>query len=194
MDDSFLRPQWVRGQASRQAHVGLPEGTFEEEHGRHAFKGRASHLYRLHPPTAWVKIEGDLKPRAFDLNSLQTPDQKAASANWTPLLWNDDVAICVSRLSQPMTYFLRDSDGDVCYFVHSGEGILETDYGPLRFRTGDYLILPKGTTHRLVPETTKNFFYIIEGRGEFSTARPRHPRPSRALRPRDSGHPGTRSP
>ena len=38
-----------KGLASRQAHVDLPEGTVEEEHGRQAFTGRASHLYRTAP-------------------------------------------------------------------------------------------------------------------------------------------------
>ena len=45
----------VAGKTAKQAHVGLPEGTFEEEHGREAFEGRASHLYRAHPPTAWIQ-------------------------------------------------------------------------------------------------------------------------------------------
>ncbi|MBI4337605.1 MAG: homogentisate 1,2-dioxygenase [Chloroflexi bacterium] len=161
-----FQPQWVRGQATRQAHVGLPEGTYEEEHGRHAFKGRASHLYRTHPPTAWVRVEGDFRPRAFDLNALRAADQADPSAGWELLLWNEDVAICVSTLSQPMPYYLRDADGDLCYFVHRGQGTLETDYGPLKFSRGDYLVVPKGTTHRLVPDGGDSFFYIIEGRGE----------------------------
>ena len=37
-----------KGQVAKQAHVGLPDGTYEEEHGREAFDGRASHLYRTH--------------------------------------------------------------------------------------------------------------------------------------------------
>ena len=69
----------------------------------------------------------------------------------------------VSRRSAPMPFFVRDADGDVVYFVHRGEGTLETDYGPLRFRPGDYLVVPKGTTHRVVPETTDNFFLLISG-------------------------------
>jgi homogentisate 1,2-dioxygenase len=53
-----------KGLASRQAHVDLPEGTVEEEHGRQAFGGRASHLYRTAPPTAWVEV-GDAMPAAL---------------------------------------------------------------------------------------------------------------------------------
>jgi homogentisate 1,2-dioxygenase len=156
-----------KGRVSKQAHVGLPDGTFEEEHGREAFDGRASHLYRTHPPTAWIRVDGSLKPRAYDLNDLKAPDQTDAAREWQRILHNDDVSIHISRRTEPMPYFLRDADGDLCYFVHRGSGVLETDYGPLRFRDGDFLILPKGTTHRLITETDDNFLYVIEGRGEY---------------------------
>jgi homogentisate 1,2-dioxygenase len=66
-----------------------------------------------------------------------------------------------------MPYFLRDADGDVCYFVHNGEGTMETDYGPLTYEPGDYLIVPKGTTHRIVPTSADSFFLVIEGSGEY---------------------------
>jgi homogentisate 1,2-dioxygenase len=152
-----------KGLASRQAHVDLPEGTVEEEHGRQAFTGRASHLYRTAPPTAWVKVEGPLRPWAFDWNQLAPPDQTNPEGDPLVVLSNQDLTVLVSRRSEPMPFFVRDADGDVVYFVHRGEGTLETDYGPLRFRTGDYLVVPKGTTHRVVPETTDNFFLLIEG-------------------------------
>jgi homogentisate 1,2-dioxygenase len=157
-----------KGRVTKQAHVGLPEGTFEEEHGREAFDGRASHLYRTHPPTAWVRIDGPLRPRAYDLNGLKTPDQADPGAEWFRILHNDDLAIFLSKRMDAMPYFLRDSDGDVCYFVHRGSGLLETDYGPLRYREGDFVVLPKGTTHRVVPHPGgESFFYVIESRGEY---------------------------
>ena len=156
-----------KGKVAKQAHVGLPSGTYEEEHGREAFEGRASHLYRTHPPTAWIRIEGDLRPRAYDLNGLKTADMTDAAGEWAPVLHNEDLAIFVSRRTEPMPYYLRDADGDLCYFVHHGTGLLETDYGPLRYRDGDYLVLPKGTTHRIVPDEGETFLYAIEGRGEY---------------------------
>lgn len=155
-----------KGRVTKQAHVGLPEGTYEEEHGREAFDGRAAHLYRTHPPTAWVRIEGPLKPRAFDIGAIKPPDATEATGAWGLIARNDDVALYVSRRSEAMPYFLRDADGDLCYFVHRGSGTLETDYGPLRFGIGDYLIVPKGTTHRLVPDE-ELFLFVIEGTGEY---------------------------
>lgn len=155
-----------RGKVARQAHVGLPEGTFEEEHGRESFAGRASHLYRTHPPTAWVRVEGPLRPRAFDLNGFKSPDASEAAAGWALLAGNEDVRLFVSRRADEQPYFLRDADGDLCYFVHEGAGTLETDYGPLAFGVGDYLIVPKGTTHRFVPAGAL-FLFAIEGTGEY---------------------------
>jgi homogentisate 1,2-dioxygenase len=155
-----------KGTVSKQAHVSIPPGTYEEEHGREAFAGRASHLYRKHPPTAWVRIDGPLRPRALNLNEMKPEDWVDANASWQLIAGNDDVRLYVSRRTEPMPYFLRDADGDVCYFVHRGSGVVETDYGPLDYRQGDYVIVPKGTTHRVVP-AEEAFFFVIEGDGEF---------------------------
>jgi homogentisate 1,2-dioxygenase len=156
-----------KGKVSRQAHVAIPGGTFEEEHGRETFFGRASHLYRTHPPTAWTRIEGKLRPQAFNLNEVKPSDMSDADATWGLIAGNEDVRLFVSRPAAPMSYFLRDADGDVCYFVHKGTGTIETDYGPLTYVEGDYVIIPKGTTHRVVPNGDDNFLFVIEGTGEF---------------------------
>src|SRR5438132_3709851 len=138
-------PQWVKGITSRQAHVGLPEGTVEEEHGRHGFYGAASHLYRKHPPTGWTSVEGPATHHALDTNRLAADDE----ARWpTLLLGNADVNIAVHRRVRGRPEFLRNADGDELHFVHAGTGTLRTEYGPLAYRPGDYLLLPRGTTYR----------------------------------------------
>ena len=170
-----------KGVASRQAHVDLPDGTVEEEHGRQAFTGRASHLYRTAPPTAWVKVEGPLRPWAFDWNQLTPADQTDPEGDPLVVLSNRDLTVLVSRRSAPMPFFVRDADGDVVYFVHRGEGTLETDYGPLRFRPGDYLVVPKGTTHRVVPDDRQ--LLPADLRGRVRPARQGAARPPRPVRP-----------
>jgi homogentisate 1,2-dioxygenase len=144
MKESFW-PQWVRGVASRQAHADLPPGVVEEEHGREGFSGPASHLYRLHPPTAWTRIEGPLRPVALDANRLGLDGSTGLPIT---LLENQDLKIGWWSLPAPPAWFLRNADGDLLYFVHGGAGRLETEYGPLAYRPGDYLIVPRGTTHR----------------------------------------------
>jgi homogentisate 1,2-dioxygenase len=50
-----------------------------------------------------------------------------------------------------MPYYFRNADGDDLLFVHAGAGRLETDFGNLDYRRGDYLIIPRGTVYRLAP-------------------------------------------
>src|ERR1035441_10783147 len=63
-----------KGKFAPQAHVGIPPGTFEEEHGRKGFYGKSAHLYHTHPPTGWIRFEGKLRPHLFDLNLLTPSD------------------------------------------------------------------------------------------------------------------------
>ena len=143
---------YVRGRVARQAHVGLPEGTFEEEFARNGFFGRYAHLYREHPPVGWTRIEGPLRPRAYDLRRLETDGGGDWLAGRKALLQNADVRLSLATLTRPMPYLFRNADGDEILFVHEGTGRIETDFGPLAWEPGDYLTIPRGTTYRLVPD------------------------------------------
>ncbi len=139
-----------QGRVTRQAHVDIPEGTCEEEYARNGFFGRTSHLYRSHRPVDWTQIEGELKPRA-----LHTQQLPGLSDDWVsgrvPFLRNDDVVLSWAHLDKPMPYCFRNADGDEILFVHQGAGQLETDFGVLSYRRGDYLVIPRGTVYRLGP-------------------------------------------
>src|SRR5512135_1821393 len=111
-----------QGKHTRQAHVGLPDGTYEEEHGRSGFFGPVSHLYRLHPPTGWDAMEGRLRPRAFDFGQADPSDGRDARGMRIRLLYNDDVALHVSRRREAMPYYFRNADADELHFVHEGAG------------------------------------------------------------------------
>lgn len=160
---SLVDIPWVRGKVARQAHVGLPDGTVEEEYGRDGFFGRYAHLYRANAPVGWTRIEGPCRPRAFDLAEL--PPSSALSRR--DVLGNDDVVLSVMRLSEAMDAFARNADGDELFFVHRGAGRLETEYGPLAYRPGDYLLVPRGVMHRLAP-TSETFILAMEARSEIT--------------------------
>ncbi|MGE0200098.1 MAG: homogentisate 1,2-dioxygenase [Candidatus Melainabacteria bacterium] len=151
----------VKGQVARQAHVGLPPGTVEEEHGRDGFFGPVSHLYRQHAPTGWTRIEGPLKPMAFDCGKIKASDWQRVR-----LLENDDVAMAVVKPVTAMATYYRNADADEVWFIHEGGGVLETDYGPLTYTRGDYLVIPRGTTYRFLPAKTgkaaTDFYLLIE--------------------------------
>ncbi len=150
---------FIRGRVARQAHVGLPEGTVEEEYARNGFFGRYAHLYRTEAPVAWSRIEGPLKPRAFDLNGLE-PGAEDYQLGRAPLMSNVDCRVSMAALSQPMPYFFRNADADEMLFVHQGAGRLETDFGPLSYEAGDYLVIPRGTAYRLSPSRASKWLVL----------------------------------
>jgi hypothetical protein len=156
-----------KGTTANQAHVGLPTGTYEEEHGRKGFFGKSAHLYHANPPTSWIRFEGKLRPHCFDCNKLEPTDSSDPKGAPVAFLGNQDLRVLVSRRSEPMPFYFRNADGDELYFVHRGEGTLETDFGPLAFEKGDYIVIPRAVTYRVVPKTKDNFFLIVESRTEF---------------------------
>jgi homogentisate 1,2-dioxygenase len=50
-----------------------------------------------------------------------------------------------------MDCFYRNGEGDEVVFVHEGEGTLETIFGNVPYKDGDYVVIPRGTTYRFVP-------------------------------------------
>jgi len=156
-----------KGKIASQAHVAVPDNTFEEEHGRKGFYGRTAHLYHTHPPTGWVRFEGKLRPHRFDLNRVEPSDIDDPHGRPLAVLGNDDLRVSVSRRAAAMPFYFRNADWHELYFVHRGEGVIETDFGDMAFRKGDYIVIPRSVTYRIAPETPDNFFLIVESKGEF---------------------------
>lgn len=135
------------GTASRQAHARIPAGAYERELGKDGFFGPVTQMYHAHPPTGWSAWEGELRPRAFDLNVLDA----AGAGPWdaVPVLGNGSFTLRWWRAERAMDFLARNADGDELIFVHEGEGDLHCDYGHLAFRDGDYIVLPRGTMWRI---------------------------------------------
>lgn len=157
--------KWIRfpaaqGTHSKQAHADFPpEGIYEREIGRSGFFGPATHLHHKHPPTSWIDWEGELRPRAFDLNQLG--DICTTNPFHAPVILKN--AHCQYRLWQcgePMKTLARNADGDDLLFIHDGEGELFCDYGQMSVNKGDYVLLPRATMWRLVPATSMTILMI----------------------------------
>ncbi len=153
----------IEGVTSRQAHTGLPSGTYERELGHEGFFGPATHMYHRRPPTGWSSIEGALRPRAFDLRMLSNSDRSPWQA--VELLHNAHCRLRWWRLAGSMDQLARNADGDELLFVHAGSGALFCDYGHLRIEAGDYVVLPRGTMWRI--ETDAELLgLLIEATGD----------------------------
>lgn len=149
------------GLHTKQAHVRIPEGHYEEEHGRNGFFGRVSHLYHERPPVGWTNIEGDLKPRC------QPPMFNNTHKNeFIRILFNQDVEISIGHYFESFKNFYRNADFDELYFIHDGTGVIETVYGHIEYVKGDYIVIPRGTTYKLYLKTETKIFKV-ESRSEF---------------------------
>jgi len=146
---NWIPVRGAQGQHSRQAHADMPAGTYEREISKEGFFGPAAFIHHQRPPTGWVKFEGPLRPRAFDLAALNAAEPSPWAAG--VVLHNPAVEIRFWKLSQAMPALARNADGDQLLFVHQGTGELFCDYGRLSYRAGDYLYLPRGTMWRLAP-------------------------------------------
>lgn len=150
------------GTYTKQAHVKIPEGHYEEEHGRKGFFGRVSHIYHTHMPTGWTKIDGDLLPR----NLPPVFDEATLKNTFTKILFNGDVEVSLGTWEKSFDNFFRNADFDEMLFVHDGAGTFETIYGPLAFKKGDYVVIPRGTTYKMYL-TTPCKFLKVESASEF---------------------------
>jgi homogentisate 1,2-dioxygenase len=130
----------------------LPADTYEREIGKEGFFGPATQMYHRHPPTGWSRWEGPLKPRAFDLAKLDGVHRTPWDA--VELMSNAHVRLRYWRHQGAMRHLARNGDGDELVFVHEGAGHLYCDYGHLEIRSGDYVLLPRGTQWRIDADDT----------------------------------------
>jgi homogentisate 1,2-dioxygenase len=162
MARQYLSYPLVKGQASRQAHCDLPEGTFEREMSKEGFFGPAAFFYHPQPPTGWTDFEGPMAPRAFDLVKLNG----APPLPWDApvVLKNAATEVRFWRLTEAMTDLARNADGDQLLFVHQGTGDFYCDFGHLSVRAGDYIVVPRGSMWRVDPHAPMAFL-LIEATG-----------------------------
>ncbi|BFU94282.1 MAG: putative dioxygenase VC_1345 [Nitrospira sp.] len=78
------------------------------------------------------------------------------------MMQSHDVSLYLSCRTETMTHFIRNADGDEVHFIHQGTGRFETDYGTLSYETGDYIVIPKGTTYRIHVDAGPSLSLIVE--------------------------------
>ena len=158
----------------RHTQFRKPDGSLytEQVFGTKGFSGIASILYHAHLPTQVAEYQplGDARPETLPDEPLRHRHLKTWGApacsdpitGRVPLLVNEDVSIGLCRPAEPMGYFYKNADGDDLLFVHEGTGRLETMFGTLPYREGDYLIVPRGTIYRVVAESAETRMLVIE--------------------------------
>jgi homogentisate 1,2-dioxygenase len=151
---------------------------FEELMGEEGFSSDSSLLYHRHVPSAMLEARVWALPnQATTPNHPLIPRHLTVHDLWTGEVWKDtdavtgrrlvlgngDVRISYAVCGKPSPFY-RNGIGDECVFVEAGTATVETVFGSLDVRDGDYVILPRATTHRWVPVGDEPLrLYVIEG-------------------------------
>lgn len=173
--ESFLHLR--RGQTPRRIHADL-DGLKDDELGRDGFTGRTVALYRRNDPTRY-RSAGPLRTTDAVCADLTPTDATDPAGSPMLLYSNADCRISLSRRTTEMPFHVRYIDGDLLIFVHRGTGVVATEMGPLRYRPGDYVYLPKGLTFRQIPDPpdgpdadADSLLLLIESTDEFRIPEP----------------------
>jgi homogentisate 1,2-dioxygenase len=158
---------------------------FEELMGEEGFSSDSSLLYHREIPSAitdsrtWdlpgqeTVANHPLKPRHLRTHALWAEGDGSADAvtGRRLLLGNGDVRISYVVAGSPSPYY-RNGTGDECVYVESGTARVETVFGALTARAGDYVVLPRATTHRWLPEGPGPLrLYCVEATSHIGPAR-----------------------
>ena len=154
-----------------------PDGALlhEELMGEEGFSADSSLLYHRHLPSAISAVHdwlpGDLRltpllplrPLHLRTHSLfpdPTGEGVDAVTGRRLLLGNADVRLSYVLAGEISPYY-RNAIGDECLYVESGGAVVETVFGDIDATEGDYVIVPRATTFRVVPRVPTRL-YVIE--------------------------------
>jgi homogentisate 1,2-dioxygenase len=158
----------------------------EELVGEEGFSADSSLLYHTGIPSAIVdarpwelpdqatRPNQPLLPRHLRLHDLFAGEEWKALDAVTGrrlVLGNGDVRISYVVAGEPSPLY-RNAVGDECVYVESGAATVETVFGALPARQGDYVVLPRATTHRWVPEGEAPLrAYVVEANSHITAPR-----------------------
>ena len=160
-----------------------PEGRLyrEELMGEEGFSSDSSLLYHRGVPSSIVDASvwelpdqattanHPLTPRHLRLHDLFTDEDRDLVTGRRLVLGNNDVRLSYVVGARPSPHY-RNAVGDECVFIERGTGVVETVFGLVPFRTGDYVLVPRATTHRWVPDGRVQA-YAIEANGHIGPPR-----------------------
>lgn len=162
------------GRLPRQRHTQLRDDDghlFREElMGEEGFSSDSSLLYRRGVPSAitdsrvWELPDQSrtpnhpLKPRHLKLHDLQTGGCPVEGRRL--VLGNNDVRIAYVVTGTDPSPLYRNAIGDECVYVEAGTGTVETVFGVVAYRPGDYVVVPRATDHRWVPAEPSRLYAI----------------------------------
>src|SRR6185503_2715929 len=171
------------GKIPRKRHIAFrkPDGGLYAEQlmGNEGFTGPSSLLYHVYPPTtvlavkrlrdvAW-EADPDRTLRHRHFRTARVEEGGSPTLDRTVLLFNRDIALLFARPTAQDEHFYRNAQADEVVYVSQGSGTLETQFGDLPYREGDYLLIHRGILHRYRLNPEPHRLLIFESRGYVRT-------------------------
>jgi len=169
------------GSIPRKRHIVFrrPDGGLyaEELMGHEGFVGTSSLLYHTHPPTTVISARKvrDVRWEADDETSLRHRHFLTAriakggspTLDRVPLLFNSDIGMLYVEPDVTDAHFYRNSQADEVVYVVEGSGVLESVFGELPYKPGDYVVIHRNITHRWRIDHAAGVskFLVMESRG-----------------------------
>ena len=155
----------------------------EELVSSRGFSGIYSNLYHTNPPTRVEKVgqsygwkaeiasEYDLKHTHLNTSKVENTGDDFLDARKV-LLKNKDVSMAICRPSaRSMNYYYKNGQADEVIFIHDGNGWLHSQFGKLRIKQGDYVVIPRTTIYKAVWDEGPLKLLIIESNNPVETVK-----------------------
>jgi homogentisate 1,2-dioxygenase len=168
--------RWAVGEYPRKHHIVLrgPGGVLRHEEclTRSGFDGPYTILYHERRPHAQhaaparhgfsppvAAPPGALEKHHYQTSALERTARAPVDARQA-LLFNQNVVIGALHPAAPDPVYVINGDADDLYFVLEGAGVVRSVFGDLRFGAHDYVCVPRGVLHRLIPDPGLPQFWL----------------------------------
>ena len=169
----------------RHTQFRQPDGSLYKEElvSSRGFSGIYSNLYHIYPPTR-IKSVGEPIPYETKVAADQALKQTHLNTSKIGHTGNDflqgrkmlftnaDVTfglLYAEKLS--MDYYFKNAEADEVLFIHDGNGYLHSQFGSLRIKQGDYVVIPRTTIYKVEWDDEPAKILVIESNAPVETVK-----------------------
>ena len=170
-----------RGRIPTKRHIQFRDENgnlyWEELISRGGFSNIYSNVYHIHPPTSvetigkFKKINlqtADKTHRPHHIRTSNVESTGDAISSRIPLFFNSDLIISKAHVTKSMDSLYRNGHGDEVLFIHSGSGVLKSNFGNLNLTVGDYVVIPRGVIWQMTVNKSMRIL-VTESSGPIKT-------------------------
>ncbi|MEM6361005.1 MAG: homogentisate 1,2-dioxygenase [Bacteroidota bacterium] len=166
----------------RHTQFKQPDGSLYKEElvSSKGFSGIYSNLYHIYPPTR-VKSVGTAKlfaspmVKPYDLRQTHLNTSKIGItgedflSGRKELLKNNDVCLSLCIPEKKSMPYYKNAEGDEVIFIHDGSGYLISQFGRLKVKQGDYVVIPRTVIYKFEFDEGPLKLLIIESASPIET-------------------------